>query len=255
MITLLSPAKKLLSIKKIYADETSETMFDSKTAELIKIMKHQSVDSIAKLMDLSEDLAQLNYDRYQAMNSSSQSLSYPAIHYFQGDVYQSLRAKEWSKKTLNFAQSHLKILSGLYGILNPLDLIQAYRLEMGVKLANSRGTNLYEFWSETVTEYLNQELAHHQNPQIINLASNEYSKVVNRKKLNFPIIDIHFYENKNEVIKMIGIYSKKARGMMAKFIMENQLDDLESLKHFNQSGYQFNAASSTVKCLEFVRKH
>ncbi|HFD2405376.1 TPA: peroxide stress protein YaaA, partial [Legionella pneumophila] len=217
MLTLLSPAKKLLSISKPYPKETSNPLLLDKALQLVKIMKSKSVEQIADLMDLSRQLAELNYERYQDFNLKNNPMnhSYPALFLFQGDVYQGLNASSWKDEEIEYAQPHLGILSGLYGFLRPLDRIQPYRLEMGVNLENPAGRTLYAFWSETVTNTLNQILAKQNNPVLINLASTEYFKVVDEKKLSYPIVTINFYEQKNSELKMIGILAKKARGMMA----------------------------------------
>ena len=255
MLTLLSPAKKLLTSFQPYPNDISHPLLIKKAIKLAKIMKTKSIEQIADLMDLSRELAQLNYDRYQqfSMKENDDSHSYPAFLLFQGDVYQGLQASSWSSDDIEFAQSHLGILSGLYGFLKPLDVIQPYRLEMGVRLTNPYGNSLYAFWSEPVTKLLNQQLEQQDNPLLINLASSEYSKVVDLKKIKYPVITINFYERKNNELKMIGFLAKKARGVMAKFIMQNRIDTLEQLKEFNELDYQLSLESSTEKQLNFIR--
>jgi cytoplasmic iron level regulating protein YaaA (DUF328/UPF0246 family) len=257
MLTLLSPAKKLLTISEPYNKETSQPSLIKKTIELAKIMRSQSMEQIASLMSLSKDLALLNYNRYQSfkLSDSSPEHSYPALFFFKGDVYQGLQAEHWTADTIDFSQTHLGILSGLYGILKPLDKIQPYRLEMGVRLANPCGTNLYDFWSESITKALNQQLSGHSNPMLINLASTEYFKVIDVKKLKYSYVTVNFYENKNNEIKMIGIFAKKARGVMAKYMMQNRVDNLEQLKEFAELGYEFNKESSSERQLDFIRTH
>ncbi|HAT1922407.1 TPA: peroxide stress protein YaaA [Legionella pneumophila] len=257
MLTLLSPAKKLLSISKPYPKEMSNPLLLDKALQLVKIMKSKSVEQIADLMNLSRQLAELNYERYQDFNLKNNPMnhSYPALFLFQGDVYQGLNATSWKDEEIEYAQSHLGILSGLYGFLRPLDRIQPYRLEMGVNLENPAGRTLYAFWSETVTNTLNQILAKQNNPVLINLASTEYFKVVDEKKLSYPIVTINFYEQKNSELKMIGILAKKARGMMAKYIMQNRIDSLEQIKEFSESGYLFDKETSNPNCLNFIRVH
>lgn len=250
MLTLLSPAKKLLNIEKPYVGITSKPSFGDKTGALVTLMQSKTVADIATLMDLSDDLATLNFERYQNFWDAP---VYPAVFLFQGDVYQGLQANSWEQSTVEYSQSHLRILSGLYGLLNPLDSIQPYRLEMGVRLKNPCGKNLYDYWQDTITQALNQQLKEQKNPVLINLASTEYFKAVNEKKLDHPIVTINFYEKKNDQLKMIGIHAKKARGVMAKFIMENQIDSLEQLKQFNELGYQYNEPSSSAHHLDFIR--
>jgi uncharacterized protein len=255
MLTLLSPAKKLLNSSKPYSGIRSQPIFTDKTNTLVKLMQTKSVADIAALMDLSQDLAELNFNRYQSFSMDNNALpcAYPALFLFQGDVYQGLQANSWDQKAVNYSQDHLRILSGLYGLLKPLDNIQPYRLEMGVRLTNPEGKNLYDFWQNSLTQILNQQLALDKNPVLINLASTEYFKAIDEKKLNYPIITINFYEQKNNELKIIGIYAKKARGTMAKFLMQNEIDNLEQLKTFNELGYQFHEQSSSERHLDFIR--
>lgn len=257
MLTILSPAKKLLNTSKPYVGNMHQPQLMTNAIELVKLMKLKSVDEIATLMDLSKDLALLNHKRFGCFNLDDHSFlqtSYPAVFIFQGDVYQGLQAARWNKDALEFSQSHLGILSGLYGYLNPLDGVQPYRLEMGVKLANSKGKNLYDFWQDTVTSLINEKLSSHANPVLLNLASNEYFKAVNKKKINAPIVTINFYEKKNNVLKMVGILAKKARGTMAKYLMENRIDHVEGVKQFKDLGYEFNGETSSADTLNFVRE-
>lgn len=255
MLILLSPAKKLLKADIPYGGITSNILFPEKTKTLVRLMKSKSVEEIAALMDLSQDLASLNFQRYQefAMDTTQEIEGYPAVFLFQGDVYQGLNVAAWDQTTVSYSQEHLCILSGLYGLLKPLDKIQPYRLEMGVRLENPEGKTLYNFWQETVTQTLNQQLKSHKNPKIINLASTEYFKVVDEKKLNYPVITINFYEKKNDQLKMIGIHAKKARGVMAKFIMQNQIDTLNQLKEFKGLGYLYDPTHFSETHLNFVR--
>lgn len=257
MLTLLSPAKKLLTIEHPYCEETTEPMFKEKTAALIDLMQAMSISDIAKLMHLSKDLAELNYQRYQSMlpGKTTQPTRYPALFLFQGDVYQTLKAAQWNPSTLAFSQEHLGILSGLYGLLKPLDEIMPYRLEMGTKLVNASGKNLYDFWQTTLTVELNERLAAQDNPLLINLASAEYFKAVNTRLLKAPVITIHFLEKKENQLKVIGIHAKRARGLMANYIMTNKIDDLESIKQFNESDYRYCAKSSDKQHLHFIRSH
>jgi len=256
MLTLLSPAKKLLPSFEPYLKPTTEPVMIKQANALAKIMKTKSAAQIADLMDLSEDLASLNFHRFQDfyLRKSAAVSAYPGLWMFQGDVYQGLQAATWTSKTVDYSQQHLRILSGLYGLLKPLDLIQAYRLEMGVRLSNPKGDNLYDFWRGHLLKALNQELASQKNPLLINLASQEYFKAVEVKKLKYPVITINFYEKKGKDIKMIGIFSKKARGTMAKFIMENQIDDLDTLKTFSELGYQLMNDNTAAGSIDFMRE-
>ncbi|MDI1351157.1 MAG: peroxide stress protein YaaA [bacterium] len=257
MLTLLSPAKKLLHNFSPYLKETSEPLLLKKAQMLASIMREKSVAEIAALMKISPDLSQLNYDRYQRFNfkATSNGDSYPSLFLFQGDVYQGLQADQWDRTDIHFAQSHLRILSGLYGLLKPLDNIQPYRLEMGVHLVNPAGKNLYDYWQTSVTETLNEQLAAQSNPVLINLASTEYFKVVSQKKLKYPVVTINFYEKKNSKLHMIGTYAKKARGVMAQYIMRKGIDDLLQITHFSELGYQFNPDTSSEHHFDFIRTH
>lgn len=250
MLILLSPAKKLLKTTMPYPGKTSQPIFTNKTDILAKLMQSKSVQEIATLMDLSPDLAALNFERYQQFDKQT---AYPALFLFQGDVYQGLQANTLEPNALDFAQSHLRILSGLYGLLKPLDSIQPYRLEMGVRLENPCGKNLYHFWQETITQALNDELATQKNPMLINLASTEYFKSIHEKKINYPIQTINFYEKKNDQLKIIGIHAKKARGVMARFLIEHQIDNIEQVKDFKLLGYTYHQATSSNQQLDFIR--
>lgn len=257
MLVLLSPAKKLCDMNTPWLGHTSQPVFLSKTAELIATMKAMSITDIAKLMHLSPALAELNYKRFQAFSTDERPnsfISYPAIFLFQGDVYQSLNASAWDDKAIEFAQTHLAILSGLYGLLSPLDAIGAYRLEMGTKIANATGRNLYDFWRNLITAELNKRLVLHQNPLLVNLASSEYFAAVNSQALTNPLLTIHFQEIKNNQRKVVGIHAKKARGAMANYIIQNRIDDTKGIVQFNQLNYQFCHESSDEHHFYFVRK-
>ena len=256
MLTLLSPAKKLLSIDTPFLGQSSQPQFLDKTAELIEVLRTYSTQQIASLMSLSESLATLNHERYQGFHCESCPLeaSYPAILLFQGDVYRGLDASTLDDNSLLFANNHLNILSGLYGLLQPLDLIQAYRLEMGTKLANSCGKNLYDFWQETITKHLNAQLDKHDNPILVNLASNEYFKAIDKKKLSHPMLTLSFKQRINGIDKTIGIHAKRARGLMARFIVDNRIDDSKSLKDFDTEGYYYCSETSSEQIFNFVRE-
>ena len=255
MLSIISPAKKLLPVPLSARKDSSSLDFKSETLELAQQLKEMTVSEISKLMGLSENLSRLNFERYQDFNleGSKQQPSSNAIFLFQGDVYQSLDAQSLSEKAIDFSQSHLNILSGLYGLIKPLDLIQPYRLEMGTRLENSQGKNLYDFWQETLTKNINDKLSTHKNKLLINLASSEYSKAINHKKLNDPMITVHFKENKNGALKTIGIHAKKARGAFARYIIENQVDDFNQLLEFEALDYNYQASLSDESNLIFTR--
>lgn len=251
MLILLSPAKKLLSFNKPYQGITSTPVFRSKTTELVQIMKNKTQDEIAELMHLSPTLSALNYQRYQDFEVGKNS--YPALFLFQGDVYQSLKPQLWDSKTLEYAQIHCSILSGLYGLLRPLDGIQPHRLEMGTRLITNSGSNLYAFWKSFITEEINHRVNSHNNPFVINLASSEYFSVVDLTKLKAPLLTIIFQERKNNQLKVIGIQAKKARGAMASYLLQNQIENKENIKTFNLLGYTFCKQSSDEDHFYFIR--
>lgn len=234
MKVLLSPAKKL-----DYSDAQKgggiDTPLKDKTNELLKVLKKYSEKKIGDLMKLSPNLSQLNYDRYQNFEKAEMKA---AAFAFNGEVYSGLSAEEWDDKEQEFANEHVRILSGLYGVVKPMDLIKPYRLEMGTALKVGRKKNLYEFWGDSVTDVLLAEMK--PNEPIVNLASNEYAKVINWKKIESPVIEPVFKEFKNGDFKTIMVYAKKARGTMTNYIVQNQLSGLESLKGFDLDGYEYN---------------
>ena len=254
MLTLLSPAKKL----NYDAAETSlaatAPRLQKDTMELAKVAKAQSADDLKKLMHISDNLAQLNAERFAAFNLEGKSNSAkPAALTFDGNVYWGLEAKSMSDDELAYAQDHLRILSGLYGVLRPMDAIQAYRLEMGTKLATARGKSLYEFWGTTLADTLNADMEGHADKTIVNLASNEYFKAVAKKSIASPVISAKFLNEKDGKARALMYYAKFARGQMARWIMQNQVDRAEVLKDFNLGGYKFDAAQSSESELVFSR--
>ncbi|ASP39349.1 peroxide stress protein YaaA [Bacterioplanes sanyensis] len=245
MLTLLSPAKTLDFETPPTTKQASQPRFLSESAELVDELKQLSPDDIASLMKLSPKLAELNAQRFAdwrvpftADNAKAAMLA------FKGDVYTGLEAERFDEHELTFAQQHLRMLSGLYGVLRPLDLMQPYRLEMGTKFANRRGKDLYQFWGDRLTESLNDELAQHDNAAVVNLASNEYFKAVNKKALAAPLVTPVFKDEKNGQFKIISFYAKKARGMMAAYIVRNGIDELQPLKQFDTAGYRYSEEDS-----------
>lgn len=256
MLILISPAKKLLPIDKPWLEAATTPVFIKKTDELLQRMKTLSPADLAQLMHISDDLATLNYQRYQSFQYSDDvkpSHGYPSVMLFQGDVYQNLKAGQWDKATIQFSETHLAILSGLYGLLGPLDRIQPYRLEMGTKLANSCGKDLYAFWQTSITEEINKRLESHTNPILVNLASTEYFDSVNTDLLKAHLITIHFKEHIKDQLKVIGIHSKKARGAMANYMLQNRIEDAEKIKQFTLLNYRFCNKSSNEHHFNFVR--
>lgn len=255
MLIVVSPAKTLdyTTPPKIKKFTIPDYLDDS--AELIHRMRELSSLDISELMKVSTKIADLNFDRFEVWNKKfTEKNAKQAVLAFKGDVYTGLDAESFTTKDFSFAQKHFRMLSGLYGLLRPLDLMQAYRLEMGTRLSNERGKNLYEFWGDTVTEGLNAQLKAVKSKYLINLASNEYFKVVKPKVLEGEIITPAFKELKNGEYKMIGVYAKKARGLLSRYIIQNQLSDIEDIKSFDLEGYKFNKKVSQGNNWVFTRK-
>ena len=255
MITLLSPAKKLNFDPVTTKLEATAPVLQADTLELAKVAKKQSAADLKKLMHISDNLAELNAERFKAFNLDGQSNSAkPAGLTFDGDVYWGLEAKSMSDEDLAYAQAHLRILSGLYGVLRPLDSMQAYRLEMGTKLATKRGKSLYDFWGSTIAETLNTDLEGHADQSIVNLASNEYFKAVDKKTISSPVITAKFLNVKDGKARALMYYAKYGRGLMARWIMQNRVDRAEGLKDFNLDGYKLDKKASSESELVFSRK-
>ncbi len=255
MLAILSPAKKQdFTTTPPFSKHTS-IQCKKDTAVLASIMHDMSATQLAKLMSLSKKLAELNYQRYQDYHPTRYTTTNakPAIYAFQGDVYVGLQANTLTEKDIEFAQNHVSILSGLYGILRPLDLIQAHRLEMGTALKNPQGANLYAFWQPKLLTVLHKMLANSGSNILLNLASNEYFKAIDTNTLNADIIDVDFKENKSGQYKTIGIHAKRARGKMANFIIKQRVKTPAGIKKFNVDGYVFNKQLSSDKKLVFTR--
>ena len=247
MVILLSPAKKLDFSETICTHE-SKPFFNTKTQQVLKVMQQKSAIEIADLMHLSKDLADLNFERYQKFKKNPEK---QAVLAFDGEVYNGLQANQWSDEMLLNAQEKIIILSGLYGFLKPLDKIKPYRLEMGTKLPIDNYKNLYDFWQNDLTEHLNQKVF--KKNTIVNLASTEYSKVINWKKVKNPTIEPVFKEFKNGKFTTVMMYAKKARGLMAKFILENNIENPEDIKAFDIENYAYNPHLSNEKSWVFTR--
>lgn len=254
MLLLLSPAKKLDYDSPLPTSLRSEPLFVDEAKALIQVLKKKSPDEIASLMTLSDSLAQLNVQRYSEWSTKfTPQNSRPAVLAFNGDVYEGLDANSLSEKDLAWAQDHVAILSGLYGVLRPLDLMQPYRLEMGTKLVNPAGSNLYEYWKQTIAPYLNERLAKDKQPIVVNLASEEYFKSVDLKTLKARVIQCVFQDQKAGSWKVISFFAKRARGLMARYVIENRISSPEKLKGFNLDGYQYAESVSTEDKLVFRR--
>ena len=255
MLFLLSPAKSLDYDTPAEGVPHTLPQFVSQSAELIEVLKHKTPAEISQLMDLSDNLAALNVARYEAWRPKfSQKNSKQAVLAFNGDVYEGLDAKSLKLKDLEWAQEHVCILSGLYGVLRPLDWMQPYRLEMGTALANPRGQNLYHFWGDGIAHHLNKQLATHKTPVVINLASQEYFKAVDRKVLNARVIDCVFEAYKGSKYKVISFFAKRARGLLARYAIEKKIQNPEKLKDFKVEGYAYVASESDDNRLVFRRR-
>ena len=250
---VISPAKTLDFSGSPYPHFTQPSHLDDSQV-LIDQLREYSVADIGKLMKISEKLSVLNQQRYEDFQTPfTLDNARQALFVFKGDVYKGIDIDHYTDDDLAFAQDHLRILSGLYGILRPLDLMQAYRLEMGTKLANTRGKNLYEFWGTHISEQLNGALEQQEQPWLVNLASNEYFKAIAPKALNAPVLNIAFKENKGGTYKVIGIHAKRARGRMVDFVIKNRIETPEPMKNFDVEGYDFNEDLSSANTWVFCR--
>ena len=252
MITILSPAKKLDYIA-LQSEHRSQPQFLAESHDLIHRLRQLDTAEVAQLMNLSSKLAELNHQRYQNFQMADHPDSFqPALSLFRGDVYLGLQAPSLEAKDLQYAQANLRILSGLYGLLRPLDLIQPYRLEMGCKLITESAKDLYSYWGTKLMDNLQQELEAHSRPLIVNLASQEYFRALpGARKYS---LDVKFLDYKSGVYKSIFVYAKRARGLMARFIVQNRIDKPELLQDFDWEGYSFDSSRSGANELVFVRK-
>ena len=243
-VTIISPAKKLdYSPVEKNLDSTIPTLLEH-SDELIKDLKSLTPQEVSSLMSLSDKLGALNYERFQEWETPfTKSNSKQAILAFKGDVYQGLDAESLSETELIWAQKHVRILSGLYGILKPMDLMQPYRLEMGTKFATKRGQNLYDFWNSIITEELNNNFSS-DNTNLLNLASNEYFKSINVSELKANVISPVFMDKKNGKYKIISFFAKKARGLMTRYVIKNRIEDITDIQNFEEGGYFFSEAMS-----------
>ena len=256
MLMVISPAKTLDYETPPATPRFTLPAHLDHASELIAQLRELSPADISTLMDLSDKLAGLNAARFGSWSPDfSPANAKQALLAFKGDVYTGLHADDFNDADFDFAQQHLRMLSGLYGLLRPLDLMQPYRLEMGTKLANSRGKNLYEFWDERISGWLNEALAAQGDDVLLNLASNEYFSAVKRKALHARVINTEFKDLKNGQYKIISFYAKKARGLMARYVIKERLQDPAGLKDFNSQGYRFSSEHSKADSLVFLRDH
>ncbi|MDP3379192.1 MAG: peroxide stress protein YaaA [Brevundimonas sp.] len=252
MLMTLSPAKRLdFSDPATDVPATAHRMTDD-VRSLSVTARRQTQADLRRLMGISADLAKLNQARFKAFDPDSDEGLQAALA-FAGDVYQGLDARSLSADDLGWAQDRLRILSGLYGLLRPLDLIQPYRLEMGTRLKTRRGSSLYDFWGDRISKALNADAEGHADPTLVNLASQEYFGAVDARALKLPVVNIHFREEKDGESRIISFFAKKARGTMARYAIENRIDRAEDLKAFDRDGYGFQASPSTENDWIFTR--
>jgi hypothetical protein len=254
MILVVSPAKTLDYSESTVSEFTQPRMLPQ-SEKLIGQLKKKSVKSLKKLMNISDQLAELNAERYHSFSTPfTQENAKQSILAFKGDVYTGLQADDFDENDLHFAQKHLRILSGLYGLLRPLDLMQAYRLEMGTSLKVRSAKNLYQFWDDQITGLLNEDLKGMEQPVVVNLASREYFSAIRPDKLAGEVVEVQFKELRNESYKVIAFFAKKARGMMCRFAIKNRLENPAQLKQFSEEGYQYNESLSEPGKLVFTRE-
>ena len=256
MLTVLSPAKTLDFDAPASTLNTTLPEFLARSAGLVEDARALSQEDIQALMGVSENIAQLNHRRFMDWGEPFElDNAKQAILAFKGDVYTGLEASTLTEVQLSFAQSHLRILSGLYGLLRPLDLMQPYRLEMGLKFVNRGGKNLYQFWGDSITKSLNNQLKNSRSKVLVNLASNEYFRSVQPKALDADVVTPVFRDLKGDQYKVISFFAKKARGQMARFIIDNALDEPEAIKEFKTDGYRYNKAKSSAHEWVFTREN
>lgn len=254
MISVISPAKTLDFESEIQQDNFTTPRLTTQANKLIKELRTKKSADIQQLMDVSENIAQLNVRRYKdyriqhTLDNSRQS-----IHAFKGDVYVGLDVEQLDANDLDFAQHHLRILSGLYGLLRPMDIIQPYRLEMGTSLPVGEHATLYKFWDDQIVKLVHKDLKAQGDQTIVNLASNEYFKSIKRKSLKARVVNVEFLDLKNDKYKVISFFAKKARGLMARYIIKNRINDPELLKGFDYEGYYFDVQGSSENNLIFKR--
>ena len=255
MLFLLSPAKALDYETPPVTQTFTQPLFVPQAAELIEVLRDKSPQDIAELMDLSDQLAGLNVARYQAWRPEfDTSNAKQAVLAFNGDVYEGLEAKTLDEASLGWLQQHVCILSGLYGVLRPLDLMQPYRLEMGTRLVTAKGKNLYQFWGAQIAQYLNERALAEVSPVVVNLASEEYFKSVDRKTLKPAVVSCVFEEYKGGKYKVISFMAKRARGLMVRYAVQNRLESVDDLRGFDLEGYRYVPAASEPGRLVFRRE-
>ena len=256
MLMVISPAKTLDYETPPATARFTQPQYLDHSQELIEQLRELSPQQIGELMHLSDKLSGLNAARFGSWTPAfTPENAKQALLAFKGDVYTGLNAVDFNEADFDYAQNHLRMLSGLYGLLRPLDLMMPYRLEMGTKLANARGKDLYAFWGTQISQWLNEALAEQGDDVLLNLASNEYFSAVKKSALNARIINTEFKDLKNGQYKIISFYAKKARGMMSRFVIKERINNPEQLKQFDEQGYRFSAEQSKPDLLVFLRDH
>lgn len=253
MLIVLSPAKRLDFSEADPALPASTRRFVEDTASLATTTKRQTRADLRRLMSISDKLAELNQARFKAFDPDDTGTGIQAAFAFAGDVYEGLKARELDSSALAFAQDHIRILSGFYGLLRPLDRIQPYRLEMGTRLKTRRGSSLYDFWGDRISQCLNADAEGQTDPSLINLASQEYFGAIDAKTLKLPVITPHFREEKDGESRIISFFAKKARGTMARFVIDERIETPGDLKAFDRDGYRFDKTASTDTDWIFTR--
>lgn len=254
MLIVLSPAKRLDFTEPSHDVAATHRRFVDDTSTLSKTARNQSQADLRRLMGISADLAKLNQARFKAFEPDALDAGIQAAFAFDGDVYQGLDARTLDKAGLVFAQDHLRILSGLYGLLRPLDRIQPYRLEMGTRLKTRRGSSLYDFWGDRISKQLNADAEGQSDPRLVNLASQEYFGAIDARALKLPVVTPHFREEKDGESRIISFFAKKARGTMARFAIDERIETASDLKAFDRDGYRFQKSASTETDWIFTRQ-
>ena len=253
MLIVLSPAKRLNYSEPPVTVEPTRPRFDKDVAELARVTRKLSRADLRRLMGISDKLADLNHGRFQAFSPEEDEGALPAAFAFAGDVYEGLKARELDAESLMWAQDRLRILSGLYGLLRPLDAIQPYRLEMGTRLRTARGATLYDFWGDRIAAQLNADAQDHADPTLVNLASQEYFGAVDARALKLPVVTPQFRELRDGESRIISFFAKQARGRMARWAVDNRVERVEDLKAFDLDGYGFDKAASSDGEWIFIR--
>lgn len=255
MLTVLSPAKRLDYDSALATKKFTLPSMQEEARELVSIMRAKTPDEIADLMDLSPDLARLNWDRFQDWDEEfTRANARQAVLAFRGDVYQGMQPETFSQRDFTYAQRHLRILSGLHGLLRPLDLVQPYRLEMGAKVPNSRGADLYGFWRDQITDALNKELATRSPKVLINLASKEYFRAVDERSLEARVVTPTFLDFSRGEYRVVGFFAKRARGVMASWLLKARIKSVKKMRDFDGLGYRYLPEHSTQHHPAFARE-